>query len=60
VNGSSNGGGAGGEKRPNGSAAGNMSLTGREGGTASRTGGGRSGNGTGSHSTTGGISTGGL
>jgi len=55
VNGSSNGGG--GEKRPNGSDAGSMSLTGGGpgSGTASRTGG-RSGNGRGSHTTTGGIS----
>ena len=57
ANGSSNGGG-GGEKRPNGSDAGNMSLIGGGPGRgiASRTGG-RSGNGTGtgSHSTTGGI-----
>ena len=56
MNGSSNGGG-GGEKRTNGSDAGNMSLTGSGPGRgiASRTGG-RSGNGTGSHSATGGIS----
>jgi len=55
VNGSSNGGG--GEKRINGSDAGNMSLTagGPGSGTASRTGG-RCGNGTGSHTATGGIS----
>jgi len=60
VNGSSNGGG-GGEKRPNGSDAGNMSLTGKGPGrgTASRTGG-RSGNGTESHSATGGISGGSM
>jgi len=55
VNGSSNGGG--GEKRPNGSDAGNMSLTGGGpgSGTASRTGG-SSGSGRGSHTATGGIS----
>ena len=55
--GSSKGGGAGGEKRPNGSDTGSMSLTGGGPGSgiASRTGG-RSGNGSGSHTATGGIS----
>jgi len=55
--GSSKGGGAGGEKRPNGSDTGSMSLTGGGPGSgiASRTGG-RSGNGSVSHTATGGIS----
>jgi len=52
VNGSSNGGG-GGEKRPNGSEAGSMSLT---GGGPGRGTGGRSGNGTGSPTAAAGIS----